>query len=420
MVLFEADAVLETNNTEPEASGTLALEARSQITPAWPPRRRPRRRRSGGGADEDMASESLALSFVETNSTHNAAVHAPGTGARLFHSNGPHHAAVHGPGEGSADSEASLSDPSLLRLGDGVGAASYDESPAEDRTVNHDLRSRMELQDRATLGVLLAAFGLALLTSCLSIYQVAEDPSPVSFYTDPKLFRQRQVCASADMNAFLEAFNTQPENARLRIVGRNPAAQGGSRGQRLLESIRASAFPSRREHRQGALGSRPAGHAPWDPVLFDVALDLTPFISGEGRFRSQADAVALAEHLVTRNPLQLVHLCKKVEWEGWEDIATNIRQHLRTLGFQGEVKIYFEAEEDFLIYRNHPWQNFLRSRITQALMVLSVFGSLVWLPYLWFRMRTVKVETQFRISVNETRYWEHLAEGLNASVGFQA
>jgi len=84
------------------------------------------------------------------------------------------------------------------------------------------------------------------------------------------------------------------------------------------------------------------------------------------------------------------------------------------------VKIYFEAEEDFLIYRNHPWQNFLRSRITQALMVLSVFGSLVWLPYLWFRMRTVKVETQFRISVNETRYWEHLAEGLNASVGFQA
>mmetsp|Transcript_46875 Transcript_46875/g.108386 ORF Transcript_46875/g.108386 Transcript_46875/m.108386 type:complete len:245 (-) Transcript_46875:147-881(-) len=239
--------------------------------------------------------------------------------------------------------------------------------------------------------MLLFAFWITVLVSCLSVYRFADDPSPVYFYSDPKNCRQRLICTSLDAESFLQVFNAQPQTARLRILGRRSCTRS-SRHLLLFQ----------------------------DPVLFDVALDLTPFLAGEGRLRSEGDAAVLEKHLTACNPLEVLILGKHVEWASWEDVATNIRQHLRTLGFLGEVEVRLEAREELLVYRNHPWQNFVRSRLTHCLVLLSLVGGFVWVPYLWIRMKTVRVESRFEINLDLERYWELLAAGLHASEGFQS
>jgi hypothetical protein len=307
----------------------------------------------------------------------------------------------------------------VMKLGEGVGSMTYDRVPTDSRKLNHELRRRLEIQDYATIAILVIAFLSTVLVSCLSIYQVAEDPSPVSFYSDPKFFRGRLLCASADADSFLQAFNTQPQVARLRIVGRStehPPLSGllrSYRYQEFFEQLRIRVYavfcPTRN------LLRRP----PWDPVVFDVSLDLTPFITGNGQLRSEADALKLAQHLSSSNTLELLVLRKTVAWDSWEDVATNVRQRFRSLGFEGEVDVQFQALEEVVVYRNHPWQNFVRSRITQAIVVLSVIGAFFWIPYLCIRMRRVKVETRFRMNLDLNRYWEILSEGLSATEGFR-
>jgi len=281
-----------------------------------------------------------------------------------------------------------------------------------DRRMNYDLRRRIEMQDKVTLAMMVGAFLSTVLVSCLSIYQFSKDPSPARFYSDPKAHQQRLVCERAGLEGFLQAFNTQPMTARLRIVGRFPSEETlfDSCMQSLQNWCRSWVLPDRSQ-----LPSRVA----WDPVLFDVSLDLTPFISGEGRLASQADLTALEQHLVAPNPLEVVVLRKRVEWQNWQDVATNIRQRFRSLGFPGEVEVQFQAEEEMVIFRNDPWQNFVRSRVTQAVVVMSVVGILLWMPYVWFRSRRVKIGLRYQVSLDLQRYWEMLSEGLSASEGFQ-
>jgi len=104
----------------------------------------------------------------------------------------------------------------------------------------------------------------------------------------------------------------------------------------------------------------------------------------------------------------------------WEDVATNIRQRLRTLGFHGDVDVRFDSHDEVKIYKNNKWPNFVRNRVTQALVVISIIGSFFWLPYVWIRMKTTRVESTFRISLDPARYWELISEGLNAADGFHS
>lgn len=328
-------------------------------------------------------------------------------------------------GTANSSGEADL-DLDMLRLAEGVGTMTYDKSAMGNRLLNRELRRRLSVQDAATIALLLVAFAFTILISCLTVYHVSEDPSPVLFYSDPRHLRQRLVCASAEPDAFVSAFCTQPQTARLRIVGKN------SEDRNILRLLRQGQYRELRQRlhlrlndallhsvfRVGRAESLVSHRRPWDPVVFDVALDLTPFIAGDGRLRSEADAAALDQHLRTSNPLQILALTKTVEWVSWEDVATNVRHHLRTLGFSGKVDVKFEATEVMLVYRNDKWQNFVRNRITHFLVVLSVVGGLFWMPYLWVRKRTVKVEARFQINLDLARYWQLLAEGLHASEGF--
>jgi len=296
------------------------------------------------------------------------------------------------------------------KLGEGIGAMAYERSPTGSRVINHDLRQRLQIQDWATINLLISVFALTVMLSCCSVYQVADDPSPAAYYSEPKNYQQRLICETNDVDAFLAAFNTQPQNVRLRIIGRNPEP-GGFR--RYLRNLNAHATRSR-----GLANLLPMRQRRRLSVLFDVALDLTPFITGDGRL-SDENLMILQKYLNTKNRLETVLLKKKVDWALWEDVATNIRQRLRTLGFPGDVEVRFEASDEVLIFQNDKWSNFVRNRVTQALVAISIVGSAFWVPYVWVRSKTTVVETRFRINVDPVRYWELVAEGLSAAEGFQ-
>lgn len=153
-------------------------------------------------------------------------------------------------------------------------------------------------------------------------------------------------------------------------------------------------------------------------IIFDFSLDLSSFISGQGSLASDAEEQKLCQHLASDNPLQIAVLRKKVTWSNWGDVATNIRQKLRSGGFSGDLEIRFDSEEEMRIYRNHRFQNFVRAPVTHVLAVLSGVGPLFWYPYLYFRTSIVHIETQFKIEVDLSRYWDMIAVGLSPEHGF--
>lgn len=298
----------------------------------------------------------------------------------------------------------------IMKLGEGIGAMAYERSPSGSRNVDHALEKRLKMQDYATLSMLMVVFTITILLSCCSVYQVAEDPSPAKYYSEPRHYQQRLISETGDLYTFLAAFNLQPQNIRLRIIGRNPEPGGFRRFLRSLNphTIRprglAALLPSRQRRRLA--------------VLFDVSLDLTPFIAGEGRLNDDNLSI-LQKYLSSKNSLETMLLQKRVDWVHWEDVATNVRQRLRTLGFPGDVEVHFEAYDEVLVYKNHRWSNFVRNRVTQALVVISMVGAFFWLPYVWVRQKRTTVETRFRIDLDPSRYWELVSDGLSAAEGFQ-
>jgi len=298
------------------------------------------------------------------------------------------------------------------RLGEGIGAMAYERSPTGSRSINHEIRERLKFQDVAAVVILVSVFVMTVLLSCFSVYQIAEDPSPVAYYSEPKNYRQQRViCEDSDANSFLAAFNTQPEDVRFRIIGKNPEP-GGFR--RFLRTLHPHTMRPR-----GLAALLPVRQRRLLPVLFDVSLDLTPFITGSGRI-SEDNLSVLQNYLSSKNRLETLLLQKHVDWSHFQDVATNVRQQLRSLGFPGDVDVRFEAYDEVLIYQNHKWTNFVRNRVTQALVVISIVGSFFWVPYVWTRSKTTKVESRFQVNVDPARFWQLVSEGLSAAEGFQA
>ncbi|CAE7359252.1 Upf1 [Symbiodinium sp. CCMP2456] len=272
----------------------------------------------------------------------------------------------------------------VVRIGDGVGPITYSRSPGVHQSLNRELRQRLVTQDIAAVGFLLFVLGVAVWVSCLGVYQFADDPSQVLFYTDPKYAQHRVLCTSSDQESFLEAFNTQPHRATLRLIGRRSSTRTGGCCELLRGSLASALARAAGRSRRFLLPGRRRPVADAD-ILFDVSLDLSSFISGEGQLASQDEGRKLEGHLINNNPLQVLVLRKRVLWANWEDMATNIKQKLRGMGFRGEVEVRFDSQEDLRIYRNLRWQNFVRTPITHMLSVLSGIGVLFWVPYLYCR-----------------------------------
>lgn len=304
-------------------------------------------------------------------------------------------------------------EPDIMKVGDGIGSMAYVRSPVGSQQMNRELRRRLQLQDAVTVLMLLVTFVLTLAVSAWSIYQVAEDPSGACFYSEPRGRHPRLISESMDPAAFLNAFSGTPQNCRLRIVGR------------LEPHLDSNSGPLRSWHARnlaaGGLAGSLAALLPMRPrrrrLPFDVALDLTPFITSSGLL-STDNMQTLNQYIEAPNSLQRLLLQKRVDWTNWEDVATNIRQRLKALGFPGNVDVYLEAYDEVLVYRNHKWSNFVRNRGTQALVVISIIGGMFWLPYVWLRARTTKVEARFQVNLEPARYWDLVSDGLNAVGGF--
>lgn len=153
-------------------------------------------------------------------------------------------------------------------------------------------------------------------------------------------------------------------------------------------------------------------------LLFDVSLDLTPFVSGEGTL-TDINTEKLQYYLGTPNDLEVLVLKRFVEWECWEDIATNIRQRLRTLGFMGNLQIFLDSSDEVLVRKNCKWSNFVHNQATKVLVALSVVGVFFWVPYLMIRAKRVEVDSRFQISIAVDRYWNLISDGLNRADGYQ-
>jgi len=300
----------------------------------------------------------------------------------------------------------------VMDLGEGLGPVAYDPSPLKTRSQNREMRTRLLTQDIVTVAFLLFVFGVTMLVTCMSVYQVSEDSSPVKFYSDARGRRNRLICGSSDPQEFLRTFCTPPRKIRLRLVGRTAPPLAESRRNSLSEFV-VEGF--QRPQRRGNFLHRSS------IVLFDVALDVSAFVTTDGRLLGERDADALRKYLQDdeSNPLLLLQLRKSVEWCGWEDVGTNIRQRLRSLGYTGDVDVRFEGTEEVLIYQNHPWQNFTHSPVTQALVLFSIVGFLVWVPYIWLRRRMVTVDVTFKVNIALDQYWDLISEGLDPIDGFQ-
>eukprot|EP00933_Yihiella_yeosuensis_P033534 TRINITY_DN27217_c0_g1_i1.p1 TRINITY_DN27217_c0_g1~~TRINITY_DN27217_c0_g1_i1.p1 ORF type:complete len:659 (+),score=116.40 TRINITY_DN27217_c0_g1_i1:225-2201(+) len=311
-----------------------------------------------------------------------------------------------------------VADSTPMTIAAGIGTMTYErlETGSQSREMSRQLRERLVLQDRATIAILLAILFATIFVSSLGVYQFSDDPSPVQFYSDPKHERNRILCSGGDSESFLQAFNTQTSTAWLRIIGR-VADQSQSR----RSTVGAVAADFLRGAAAGLLPGRRRGRPVRDDdVIFDVCLDVSSFISGEGSLASEEDQTTLEHYLKSSNPLEVLVLQKVAKWESWEDVATNIRQKLRRDGFEGDVEVRFDSKEELRIYRNHQWQNFARSGITQLLAFLSgPVGLFIWLPYLHMRTKFTKVHTSFRLNLDMARYWEMLDEGLHPQDGFR-
>jgi hypothetical protein len=296
-----------------------------------------------------------------------------------------------------------------MKIADGIGSLTYEKQQVGSRQMNRDLRERIVMQDKATLCILFLMLFVTVIASALGVYQFSDDPSPVTFYSDPKYGQQRILCSSANAEGFLQAFNIQPQTAWLRLVGRVADPTSSSAAEDLLRGASRLLMTGRRRMRS----------TDDEDIVFDVSLDLSLFVSGEGILASEEEWQKLQNYLVSENPLEVLLLRKTVIWDNWEDVAMNIRHKLRSQGFEGDVEVRFDCKEELRIFRNHPWQNFARAPVTQLLAFVSCVGLFFWVPYLYARTKYVKVESQFRVNLDMNRYWELLSSGLHVQEGFQ-
>mmetsp|Transcript_44941 Transcript_44941/g.82079 ORF Transcript_44941/g.82079 Transcript_44941/m.82079 type:complete len:453 (+) Transcript_44941:149-1507(+) len=294
-------------------------------------------------------------------------------------------------------------EPTYMKALEGLGVSAFARSPAGSQSLDRELRSRLEVQDASALVFLAAGLGATVLVTCFSVYTGASDGSTALFYTEPTHAQPRMLCSSNEVEDFLQSFNEQPKSASLRIVGFPVAPSRGFVLSRLCALVDICLGVPR----------------PEECPEFDVALDLSPFIASTGSL-SLEDESLLGRLLQSENPLLEIVLRKKVQWTVWEDVATNIRQRLRSLGFEGSMEISLESREEVVVFRNHRWSNFVRNPVTHALAVLSVVGIFLWKPYVWMRTERVKVDAMFTIVMEPDRYWEMVSSGLDRTEGFIA
>lgn len=278
----------------------------------------------------------------------------------------------------------------IIAIAEGTGALSDERSPTGFRELDREMKLRLQVQDAVVLGLLLTVYLVTLSFGWSLVYRISkaeEDRSNFRFYSGPA--DHALVCEANDEDGFLNVFNRPPQKARLVLLGFRRTASG-------------------------IVGVRWRGHR--YRQVFNVALDLSPFIQG-GEI-SRNDHQNIEKFLSQRNTLEELQITKECSWAGWEDLGINIRQKIRTLGFEGILDVKLETSEDIVVRQNHAWPNFVHHRTTRVLAALSMVGGIFYLWYTCWRCRRQHVRSKFQVVLSPAHYWELIENGLNAANGF--
>lgn len=292
----------------------------------------------------------------------------------------------------------------LMALGGGTGAIL---GSTGHRGLDKDLVRRMRYQDHAMVVLVVMAYLVGLLFVASLTYRQAGNNSSVTYYADPRT--HNTTSDGNDIESFLDAFSQCPSNCRLQVTGYEPGFHRG------------------RVRWRGELYQ----------IAFTFSLDLSPWIVRESNMNnSDVDCLGdprptLEDGVVSEdleklrdflandaNDLAVVELHKQVMWDGWEELATNIKHQIRQRGFNGIVGVTRCEDEPMRVYKNRTWANFMHSRGTKMLCALSVAGWLVYLPYMWFRCSRTCARLYYRVDTPITTYWHLIADKLNAT-GFE-
>jgi len=158
-------------------------------------------------------------------------------------------------------------------------------------------------------------------------------------------------------------------------------------------------------------------------TCFAWSFDLSPWIERDDARSAltsriegfQPEDFSKVEHFLEYdgNDLAFVEISKEISWDGWEELATNIKQTIRQQGFTGIISVQPSQTETVRVHKNTPWANFMHARTTFMLCCLSTFGLFVYLPYTWLRSRKVAVSSQHSVRISIAEYWPFIADKLN-------
>ena len=84
----------------------------------------------------------------------------------------------------------------------------------------------------------------------------------------------------------------------------------------------------------------------------------------------------------------------------------NIKKRIREHGFEGVIEVELRGKDKVEVYRNKQWPNFLKSRTSIMLFVLSGVGLLWYVPYVWRTGQQTAIKSVFRIDKDIAEYWE--------------
>lgn len=292
--------------------------------------------------------------------------------------------------------------PWIFAVAGGTGASIGDTGSAIGA---RDLLRRIHCQDKAVALLVMMFYVAGLFLSASISYRQALNNSPVTYYADPRF--HNLAIEGHDLDTFLDTFNQPPKNITLQVTGFAPGVE------------------------------MPSDSGLWVRERFEVAftfsLDLSMWVerelqstSTEGSQQGRplqlhdgmlpGDRSILNHHLThDQNDLSRVELVKEVAWPGWEELATNIKHQIRQNGFNGVIVVNRGERDKVHVYKNRPWANFMHSRSTRALSVLSILGNFMYAPYMWLRCKKVCVRSYYRIDVDISEYWHLIADKLSAS-----
>lgn len=411
----EGGSLQEGSPTRGEASPRA--EAPASIAVAG--RGRGRQEHHGRAASNTSASGTAVGRIVLGRQSAPLALLAAATNSHKWHS--PRHGRAGWP---MRPPKAALSSGEMLMaIGGGIGSM---WELAGNTVLDRDIVLRAHYQDKALLFLLAMIYFVTLGLAASIQYRRSFNDSSIRYYAHHQEYRL--VAEGEDVPSFLETFNQPPPSVSLQVAGY--LANSLESTPNIAFSFALDLSPwivQEASHGVSSVG----GSATSDGGATDHSFQRAAGpgsrsgASSSGSSGSSADGIGQEDLSQLRdflergdNDLTTVRMCKEVVWPGWEELATNIKHQIRQRGFDGIIQVSRSSVDCLTIYKNKPWANFMHSNNTEFLCALSIFGYLLYLPYIWLRCKQISILCKYRVDIDIVSYWPLLADRLQAD-GFR-